>query len=72
MGFFEFTHRFFDRLSIIEERTPALPPFQRCVTRVFSSILKICAVAQKYAAEKRFSMCFRLVLRAIFDLLKRG
>ncbi|PYI26439.1 hypothetical protein BP00DRAFT_430361 [Aspergillus indologenus CBS 114.80] len=63
MGFFEFTHRFFDRLSIIEERTPALPPFQRCVTRVFSSILKICAVAQKYAAEKRFKKWFENLVK---------
>ncbi|KIM98745.1 hypothetical protein OIDMADRAFT_57090 [Oidiodendron maius Zn] len=54
MGFFEFTHRFFDRLSMIEDRMPKLPPFQRCVTRVFSSMLKICSVAQEYAKEKRF------------------
>ena len=40
---------------MIEDRTPKLPPFQRCVTRVFSSMLKICSVAQEYAKEKRFS-----------------
>ncbi|KAJ5553085.1 hypothetical protein N7494_002463 [Penicillium frequentans] len=53
MGFLDFTHRFFDRLSVIDKKMPNMPPFQRCVTRVFSSILKICSVAQKYAAEKR-------------------
>jgi hypothetical protein len=55
MGFFEFTHRFFDRLSIIDQKMPATAPFQRCVSRVFSSILKLCAIAQRYSAEKRFS-----------------
>jgi hypothetical protein len=55
MGFFEYTHRFFDRLSIIDQKMPATAPFQRCVSRVFSSILRICAIAQKYSAEKRFS-----------------
>ncbi|CEJ61226.1 hypothetical protein PMG11_09763 [Penicillium brasilianum] len=58
MGFFEFTHRFFDRLSMIEQKMPDLPPFQRCVSRVFSSILKICAISQQYCAEKRFKKWF--------------
>jgi hypothetical protein len=55
MGFFDFTHRFFDRLSMIEQKMPDLPQFQHCVSRVFSSILKICAISQKYCKEKRFS-----------------
>lgn len=70
MGFFDFTHRFFDRLSIIEKKTPKLPPFQRCVTRVFSSMLRICSVAQKYAAEKRFSkLSFVIHLTCIYSCL---
>jgi hypothetical protein len=55
MGFFDFTHRFFDRLSMIEEKTPQQRPFQRCVARVFSGMLTICSVAQEYAEKKRFS-----------------
>lgn len=55
MGFFDFTHRFFDRLSMIEEKTPQQKPFQRCVARVFSGMLTICSVAQEYAEKKRFS-----------------
>ncbi|PYH87470.1 hypothetical protein BO71DRAFT_367260 [Aspergillus ellipticus CBS 707.79] len=63
MGFFEFAHRFLDRLSIIEDKSPNLPPFQRCVTRVFASILRICAVAQKYAAEKRLRKWFENLVK---------
>ncbi|KAI9043654.1 uncharacterized protein KD926_003004 [Aspergillus affinis] len=62
MGFFEFTHRFFDRLSIIDQRMPDVPPFQRCVSRVFSSILRICAIAQKYSRERRFKKWFDSLL----------
>ncbi|EED16285.1 conserved hypothetical protein [Talaromyces stipitatus ATCC 10500] len=58
MGFFEFTHRFLDRMSIIDQKLPDMPQFQRCVSRVFSSILKICATAQKYTAEKRMKKWF--------------
>ncbi|RAL05431.1 uncharacterized protein BO80DRAFT_421466 [Aspergillus ibericus CBS 121593] len=63
MGFFELTHRFLDRLSIIENMSPALPQFERCVTRVFSSILRICAVAQRYVAEKRLKKWFDNMLK---------
>jgi len=56
VGFFEFTQRFLDRLSMIEGRTPPMAPFQRCIMRVFSSMLTVCAVAQDYAKEHgRFS-----------------
>jgi hypothetical protein len=59
MGFLDFTHRFFDRLSIIDQKLPNMPQFQRCVTRVFSSILKICSIAERYASEKRISeLCY--------------
>jgi hypothetical protein len=58
IGFYEFTRRFLDRLSMIEQRSPKLAPFQRCVVRVFSSMLTICAIAQDFVKEKRFSTCF--------------
>ncbi|KAJ6068941.1 heterokaryon incompatibility protein s [Penicillium canescens] len=58
MGFFDFTHRFFDRLSMIENKTPQQAPFQRCVARVFSGMLTICSVAQEYAEKKRFKKWF--------------
>ncbi|CAI7644463.1 unnamed protein product [Penicillium viridicatum] len=58
MGFFDFTHRFFDRLSMIEDKTPQQAPFQRCVARVFSGMLTICSVAQEYAEKKRFKKWF--------------
>ena len=60
MGFFDFTHRFFDRLSMIEDKTPKQAPFQRCVARVFSGMLTICSVAQEYAEKKRLSEPFFL------------
>lgn len=55
MGLFEFTHRVFDRLSMIEQKVPKVLPFQRCVMRVFSSILKIFSVAQTYASQRMIS-----------------
>lgn len=55
VGFFEFLHRFFDRLSIIQDHKPKLIQFDRCVIRVFSSMLTICSTAQDYAKEKRGS-----------------
>jgi hypothetical protein len=55
MGFFEFTQRFMDRLSMIQDKTPKLPQFRRCVARVFTSMLTICAVAQDFIKEKRMS-----------------
>jgi len=58
MGFFDFTHRFFDRLSMIEDKTPKQGPFQRCVVRVFSGMLTICSVAQEYAEKKRLKKWF--------------
>ncbi|PGH06953.1 hypothetical protein AJ80_08085 [Polytolypa hystricis UAMH7299] len=58
MGFFDLTHRFFDRLSMIEDKTPQQAPFQRCVARVFSGMLTICSVAQEYAEKKRFKKWF--------------
>ncbi|KAL2802161.1 prion-inhibition and propagation-domain-containing protein [Aspergillus granulosus] len=45
MAFFDFTHRFFDRLSMIEDKTPQQAPFQRCVAR-------------EYAKKKRFKKWF--------------
>ncbi|KAL6229198.1 hypothetical protein BDW75DRAFT_250013 [Aspergillus navahoensis] len=59
MGFFDFTHRFLDRLSMIEDKTPQKKPFQCCVARVFSGMLIICSVAQEYAEKKRFKKWFR-------------
>jgi hypothetical protein len=58
MGFFEFTHRFFDRLSIIGNKSPQQKPFQRCVARVFPGMLTICSVAQEYSEKKRLSKKF--------------
>ncbi|KAL6230706.1 hypothetical protein BDW75DRAFT_221944 [Aspergillus navahoensis] len=58
MGFFDFTHRFLDRLSIIENQSPQQKPFQRCVARVFSGMLTICSVAQEYAEKKRLKKWF--------------
>ncbi|KAJ5300978.1 uncharacterized protein N7443_005980 [Penicillium atrosanguineum] len=63
MGFLDFTYRFFDRLSMIDQKMPNIPPFQRCVTRVFSSILTICSVAQRYAAEKRIKKWFENLMK---------
>jgi hypothetical protein len=74
MGFFDFTHRFFDRLSMIEDKTPQQAPFQRCVARVFSGMLTICSVAQEYAEKKRFSelpFLDRALSLSFFSLLQR-
>jgi hypothetical protein len=71
MGFFDFTHRFFDRLSMIKDKAPKQGPFQfqRCVARVFSGMLTICSLAQEYAETKRLGKPFFLdrVLSFRFD-----
>lgn len=67
MGFFDFTHRFFDRLCMIEQRIPDMPEFQRCVTYVFSSILSICSIATRYTVRKRLSKHSTTLLEGISD-----
>ncbi|KAK6450637.1 hypothetical protein FP744_10006887 [Trichoderma asperellum] len=58
IGFFDFTHRFLDRLSMIDDLIPQQKPLQSCVTRVFSGMLTICSVAQEYAEKKRLKKWF--------------
>ncbi|KAJ5749249.1 uncharacterized protein N7511_010945 [Penicillium nucicola] len=70
MGFLDFTHRFFDRLSILDQKLPNMLPFQRCVTRIFSSILKICSIAQKYATQKRLRKWFSNLVKGSDEELK--
>jgi hypothetical protein len=56
VAFFEFMQRFLDRLSMIEGKKPPLEQFDRCIIRVFASMLTILAVSQDYAKEHgRFS-----------------
>lgn len=57
LDFFAFVRRFFERLSIIEERTPNTPGLLKAVVTVFSNMLEIFAIAQQYSKEQgRFSL----------------
>ncbi|KAF2500664.1 hypothetical protein BU16DRAFT_557121 [Lophium mytilinum] len=62
--FFTNSQRFLDRLSILEKKTPSHGTFIRCVTRVFSCILSICAIAQDCAKEEKR---FKKWLSALWD-----
>ncbi|KAL7958138.1 prion-inhibition and propagation domain-containing protein [Trichoderma compactum] len=56
--FFDFTHRFLDKLSIIEDKIPQQNSLQFCVARVFSGMLTICSIAQEYAEKRRLRKWF--------------
>ncbi|KAL6806052.1 prion-inhibition and propagation domain-containing protein [Trichoderma sp. SZMC 28012] len=58
IGFFDFTHRFLDKLSMIEDMIPQQRSLQSCIARVFSGMLTICSVAQEYAEKKRLKKWF--------------
>ncbi|KAL6830555.1 prion-inhibition and propagation domain-containing protein [Trichoderma sp. SZMC 28015] len=58
IGFFDFTRRFLDRLSMIEKTIPQQKSLQICITRVFSGMLTICSIAQEYAEKKRLKKWF--------------
>ncbi|QYS94247.1 hypothetical protein H0G86_001587 [Trichoderma simmonsii] len=58
IGFFDFTHRFLDKLSMIEDTIPQQKSLQLCIARVFSGMLTICSVAQEYAEKKRLKKWF--------------
>ncbi|CAG8950026.1 hypothetical protein HYFRA_00004360 [Hymenoscyphus fraxineus] len=59
LDFFAFVGRFFERLSIIEDRTPNSPGFLKAVVYVFTNMLDIFAIAQMYSKEQgRFKKWF--------------
>ena len=53
--FFEFSSRFFVRLSILEDRAPSSGPLALAIVRVFSSQLSICGHIEFMIKEKRWS-----------------
>ncbi|KAH6609878.1 hypothetical protein Trco_003224 [Trichoderma cornu-damae] len=70
VGFFDFTHRFFERLSMIEDKIPQQKPFQCCVARVFSNMLTICSVAQDLVdgSDRALSVAVRNMEDAVNEL----
>ena len=55
LQFFDEMHSFMERISILEGRLPKLDQVSRCVMRVFTSMLNICAISGDYKKEGRFS-----------------
>ncbi|KAL5115644.1 hypothetical protein ACEQ8H_006443 [Pleosporales sp. CAS-2024a] len=54
-GFFQMMHSFLRRLSLLENKIPPERHFQIFLIKVFSSLLKLNAIAQSYRKEKRFA-----------------
>jgi hypothetical protein len=48
LGFYNAMGGFLDKISMLEKRSPKLGPFERCVRRVFSSMLTLCGIAAHY------------------------
>lgn len=54
-AFFTNSQRFLDQLSILEDKPQPSPfPLQKCVERIFSAHLDMCAVAQKFQKDGKF------------------
>lgn len=45
---------FFDRISMLESKSPKLEPFDRCIRKVFSAMLTISGIAADYKSKGRF------------------
>lgn len=53
-SFFDLMQSFLQRLSLLEGRIPEQRAFQQHVVKVFSSLLKLCALAHSYCVQGRF------------------
>jgi hypothetical protein len=54
-GFFSIMQSFLQRLSLLEDKIPPQRAFQAFLVNVFSSLLKLSAIARAYCAKGRFS-----------------
>jgi hypothetical protein len=45
LGFYNAMGGFLDKISMLEQRSPKLEPFERCVRTVFASMLTLCGIA---------------------------
>jgi len=54
IGFFTEMGSFLDRISMLESRSPKLGPFERCVRKVFTSMLSLSAIAMDTKKQGRF------------------
>lgn len=52
-GFFEDLDMYLHRLKILEEYVPPLPELEMVLTKVFTSVLVLCAISAKYVKMKR-------------------
>ncbi|KAI9661209.1 MAG: hypothetical protein M1821_009536 [Bathelium mastoideum] len=53
-GFYTQMGSFFDEISMVENKSPKLEPFERCIRKVFSAMLTIAGIAADYKAKGRF------------------
>jgi hypothetical protein len=53
-GFYIQMGSFFDQLSMVENKSPKLEPFERCIRKVFSAMLTIAGIAADTKAKGRF------------------
>lgn len=48
LQFFDITHSFLERVSMLENRMPGIREFQKFLLDVFKALLTLCAIARKY------------------------
>ncbi|KAF2230805.1 hypothetical protein EV356DRAFT_519320 [Viridothelium virens] len=53
-GFYNQMGSFFDQISMVENKSPKLGPFERCIRKVFSAMLTIAGIAADYKSKGRF------------------
>ena len=53
-GFYTQMGSFFDQISMVENKSPKLGPFERCIRKVFSAMLTIAGIAADYKSKGRF------------------
>ncbi|CAK4017686.1 glyoxalase bleomycin resistance dioxygenase [Lecanosticta acicola] len=53
-GFYTQMGSFFDQISMVENKSPKLEPFERCIRKVFSAMLTIAGIAADYKSKGRF------------------
>ncbi|KAL8790643.1 MAG: hypothetical protein Q9213_000491 [Squamulea squamosa] len=58
-GFFEDLDMYLHRLKVLEERVPLLPELEMAITKIFTSVLVLCAISAKYVKMKRIVKAFR-------------
>lgn len=70
VSFFDINHSFLERVSMLEGRMPDMWQFQKFLTNVFSSLLRLCGIARRYREKGRLSKWAKALVEANDPKLK--